>query len=489
MRIIPAASRRVPLRLAPARDSEDVTLGPTRQLQCHPEAPRFHDGVGSLIPSPLLDRFRLSPPEDIPARQRPDPLEISRRETLLDVISRVFTPSSPIRERELFAGRKGQIADLRWVIRQPGRHAVIFGERGVGKTSLARHLEQLVKSEGPKHDSTTVTCRRGHTFSEIWDKAFHGLGLFESRTTAGFSAAINDPQFRAGQWLGRGPEITPDSVVTVLRTLGQARRTVVFLDEFDRIADPNCRGQMADLLKLASDEGVPTTLVLVGVADSLEQLVAEHQSVERIVEQILMPRMSREELGEIVVQGLERLDFAIEAAALKRIVGLSHGIPTFTHLLAQEAAKAALDTQESRIEVRHVHVAARAAPRHVEHTVRNQYSKAAGGARPGKYPIVLLAAALCPGDELGYFTATEVRDGLDALSDEVPSARFNRHLDALCGEARGKVLEKFKDARPARYRFRNPLLQPYIVIRGSADGSVALSVLTRLAERALKQAA
>lgn len=49
----------------------------------------------------------------------------------------VFSPGAPIRERELFSGRLDQISQLLDAVRQNGKHAVIFGDPGVGKTSLA----------------------------------------------------------------------------------------------------------------------------------------------------------------------------------------------------------------------------------------------------------------------------------------------------------------------------------------------------------------
>ncbi len=68
---------------------------------------------------------------------------------------------------------------------------------------------------------------------------------------------------------------------------------------------------------------------------------------------------------------------------------------------------------------------------------------------------VLLAAALAEDDEFGFFGA-DVVDDAGALERLV-------ELDVL--QARD-----IADGR--RYRFLNPLLPPYVVMRGLADGSV-----------------
>ena len=55
----------------------------------------------------------------------------------LRLVGEVFRPAAPIDRRSLFSGRFEQIGELFAIVGQPGQHAVIYGERGVGKTSLA----------------------------------------------------------------------------------------------------------------------------------------------------------------------------------------------------------------------------------------------------------------------------------------------------------------------------------------------------------------
>ena len=62
---------------------------------------------------------------------------LSLRHELLQL----FTPGAPIDEFALFAGRQDQIhTPQRHHAVDRGRHAVVFGERGVGKTSIVQHF-------------------------------------------------------------------------------------------------------------------------------------------------------------------------------------------------------------------------------------------------------------------------------------------------------------------------------------------------------------
>ena len=56
-----------------------------------------------------------------------------------------YTPSLPITERRLFAGRVKVLTELIRAIEDERLHTVVFGERGLGKTSLLHVLAQTAR--------------------------------------------------------------------------------------------------------------------------------------------------------------------------------------------------------------------------------------------------------------------------------------------------------------------------------------------------------
>jgi hypothetical protein len=80
---------------------------------------------------------------------------------------------------------------------------------------------------------------------------------------------------------------------------------------------------MADLLKHYSNNPVNTTIVVVGVGDTLLDLFGSHASIARCCEQIRMPRMTEKELNEILDERLPKIRFDIEDKVKARIVHLS----------------------------------------------------------------------------------------------------------------------------------------------------------------------
>src|SRR5436305_942507 len=51
-----------------------------------------------------------------------------------------FTPSQPVVDPEMFAGRKGVLQNLIRSVEDERLHIIVYGDRGVGKTSLLRML-------------------------------------------------------------------------------------------------------------------------------------------------------------------------------------------------------------------------------------------------------------------------------------------------------------------------------------------------------------
>lgn len=390
---------------------------------------------------------------------------------------RVFTPAAPIDEKTLFAGRKEQLRKVVDTVNQRGQHAIIFGERGVGKTSMANVLSSSITAGIPVL-APHVNCDSKDTHSSLWLKVLSEIQLSREIRPAGFgtepSVTVTNPAENLPKTL------TAEDVRRVLIRLSQGAILLLIIDEFDRLSDPSDRRMFADTIKTLSDHSVGATVVLVGVADTVEQLIGEHQSVERALVQIPMPRMSVGELEEIVKTGLSRLEMEIEPEALVHISSLSQGLPHYTHLLGLHAARRAIDRGELRVTLSDVDSAIKVALDQAQQSVRGLYNKAIRSPRKESlYAQVLLACALSETDELGYFPAGAVKAPMSKLMKkpyDIPS--FSRHLYDFCEAKRGPVLEKIGGKRTFRFRFINPLMQPFVTMRGLRDGLIERGDIT-----------
>jgi hypothetical protein len=127
-----------------------------------------------------------------------------------------------------------------------------------------------------------------------------------------------------------------------LQELSTMTKLIVIFDEFDRIKNTEVITAMADTIKALSDNSVNATVLIIGVADSVNDLIREHQSIERALVQIPMPRMSDEEIRSIIDKGLARLTMAIDDDAREDLVIFSQGVPYIAHLLCIFTCRAAL---------------------------------------------------------------------------------------------------------------------------------------------------
>ena len=396
-------------------------------------------------------------------------------------LGEVFTPSAPINRLSLLAGRVPQRRAVSDAILQRGRHAVLFGERGVGKTSLASVLREYLETAGQAVIAPRVNCDDGDDYPAIWRKAFDDLRIIERRRSMGFMPEVREIVRAASDLIGGERPVTPHEVRLLLERLGEQTRLVVIVDEFDRVAS-RVGTQFADTIKMLSDQSVPATLVLVGVGETVGSLLGEHESIERALAQVRVPRMSASELTEIVEGGLSEVGMTAEPVARDRIAVLSQGLPHYTHLIALYAARNANDAGSDVVRTEDVGTGIREAVENAQETITTTHHRAVMSARADSlYRQVALACALAPTDELGYFTAGAVRGPMRAIMGRpyaIPA--FAKHMNEFRGDARGSILEKIGTRRNYRFRFRNPLLPPYIIMNGIAQDLISADAAVRI---------
>src|SRR5262245_52107937 len=83
----------------------------------------------------------------------------------LSTLAQYLSPESPIRTTELLRGRVSELQSLEQELRYFRGVPFIFGNRGVGKTSLARTVAQLVTPADREH--IYVACAPGASMLSI----------------------------------------------------------------------------------------------------------------------------------------------------------------------------------------------------------------------------------------------------------------------------------------------------------------------------------
>jgi Cdc6-like AAA superfamily ATPase len=375
-----------------------------------------------------------------------DMLEASARQ--------IFRPMAPIDDARLFAGRLKQISDLLDVIYQRGAHAILYGERGLGKTSLANIIGEKILGPLRFMKVLKISCDQTDTFATIWGKVFFDY-RFDGENASDFIA--------------KNPK--PFVIYKLAETLDKNIRHLIIIDEFDRSKDEQAKSLTADTIKYFSNYPLNVTILVVGVGQSISELFGNHPSIARCSKQVPMQRMSRQELEQIIDDRLPKISLTTTPGAKNRMIRYAQGFPGYMHLLGQLSAMSAIKAKTQQINEAHVDGAVAKVLETSDESTRRDYHRAISSSKPdNKYREVLLACALAQKNDLGQFSAGDLREPYSIVrGKQVDIPYYAAHLKAFCDADRGPVLVKTGKAKGFKYHFANPLLEALVIMVGISD--------------------
>jgi Cdc6-like AAA superfamily ATPase len=255
-----------------------------------------------------------------------------------------FTPSQPVADRRLFAGRDDVLKTIIRSIEDQRLHVVLYGERGIGKTSLMHVLTQAATEA--RYIVVYTSCGANSNFDETFRAAASDIPLlFHS----GFSptAAETEKGSSLADLLPTEP-LSPRKFGDLCAKL-TGTRVLIILDEFDRAESGAFRRDVAELIKNLSDRLGRVQLVLAGVAADLTELVEHIPSIRRNIFALRVPKMSEQEILQIVSNGEREADLKFDAQAGAFVVEVARGSPYIANLICHHAGHAALDAGRATV--------------------------------------------------------------------------------------------------------------------------------------------
>lgn len=401
---------------------------------------------------------------------------IEREKKILKVgIREVFTPHQPINSVDLFFGRKAEVRSLLEQMNTPGQHSLLYGDRGVGKTSLA-NVAAIVLKELVEGRLYQKRCDSSDTFSSVLAAPLKDAGfdvrvsaIQRTKTTGGdLSLGVSQTKLALGGEKAtmeslRGVDAQALSPAWVAEQLVDTPALFV-VDESDAIPNGEDRKKLAELIKQLSDSASPFKVLVVGIADTAQQLTGGHPSVHRCLRETKLGRMSDGELIEIVRKGAERLGLSFSEHATQAIVSLSAGYPHFTHLLALKCAEQAAAADRTLVSLDDLEYALAAAAGDAEGTLKRQYDDAVRSYQTDMYKTVVGAAAQCTVPD---FRAGELRRKIkERYNVDITQPALNNYLQRLVSEGDATILRRLSKGV---YRFNDPRMPSYVRI---AEGRI-----------------
>lgn len=263
-----------------------------------------------------------------------------------------FTPSNPVLDAQQFAGREQVLLQLIRGIESLRLHGIIYGERGIGKTSMLMVLSQLAREA--HYHVCYYSCGENSGFSDAFRSILSDIPLLYHN---GYSPT--SPEVESGAKLS---DVLPEGALsavqisdTLLRLHGT--RVIIILDEFDRSPEGNFRRSIAELIKNLSDRSVPVQIVIGGVASNLAELVEHIPSIRRNILGLRVPNMEDEEVAEMIRLGERLSGVDYQPAAVDDIIAVSQGSPSIASLVGQRAGFAAVERGRLTVTQGDVHAA------------------------------------------------------------------------------------------------------------------------------------
>lgn len=369
----------------------------------------------------------------------------------------VFTPHTPINQENLFRGRLVEVQQILSTLNTPGQHVLLFGDRGVGKSSLANVASsKLIKIAGK--DLVIKRCSKSDSFSSIFESVLVKCGIDISIQTKNVSKNFSIKGL--GYQKGTERKGVADKAQSPSWICDKVKdfNILLLVDEFDSIQNNEDKHKFAEAIKLLSDSNSSFKIFIVGIAESAEELTAGHPSVQRCLKEIKLSKMSNRELVDIINSGSAKLKLNFTPDAKSRICGLSSGYPHFTHLIALKAAEMAIINELTDIDLEQINEAIEKSIIDCENSLRQSYEETVKSSSTMiVYRKVLYATALCF-DE--FIRSKDIRFIYEAIfEEEITQQRLNQYLSKLVSNSNDKILRRLTKGV---YRFTDPRMSSYI---------------------------
>jgi uncharacterized protein len=396
-----------------------------------------------------------------------------------------LTPSKEIDSPERLLGREFELRRIARSLDSEGRNVFIFGDRGIGKTSVAvtaAHLNNMGSNE-----AIYIPCGQGSSFGDVIQAIGSQVIPVAERIRAGrvkFSGSLGYGGASIAGSKEREPSAgipKPSSLTDALDILSfvssqRQGRTIVVIDEFDRIRSANDKVLFAELVKNLPPRNLDLRFIFCGIGQSVEDLIGAHMSSDRYLEPLELSKIHHNYLWDIVQTAADKIGVEIPREMVVRISIISDGFPHFVHLIGQCLFWAMQDDREViRCAGRtHYEQATRDALRGTETALRIAYQKATEKTKHQlEYEEALWALA----------DRTETRRQLKNIYDTsykriiaqrklngrepMDREKLNTRLLALRSEAHGAIVVGHGSGF---YSFRENVLRGYVRLKAETEG-------------------
>lgn len=401
--------------------------------------------------------------------------KFTNRDSFATELNKLVSPSRPIQTIERLFGRERELDRIEKALYADGRHVFIYGDRGVGKSSLAAAAANQWQSSDASyidascsHDSTlksvVVNIVQQAILSNRLDSS---VSRTEVATNLKFLQSSTSKETLEVD-LHERLHTLPDAV-EMLRQAAErhSTRPVAVIDEFNLLAAAE-RPKFADLLKLLGDKKVKLKLIFTGIGESLSELLGANESAIRQLETIELPKLGYQARMDLCESIAEELGFDIDREYLFRIASISDGYPYYVHLLTEKLMWQVFESGRSGVSNELYEEAIKDAIESISAELKAPYDKVIKQRSQDFEPVLWSTA---DGDLLSRFLRDMYRS-YERIIEQMPENAvldYDTYADrirALSGSKTGSIL--VRDIKPGLYTYKTKMLRGYVRLQAEA---------------------
>ena len=276
-----------------------------------------------------------------PELQAEPPARVEPRREQAAAPNDVFTPTRPRAGRRTLVGRQAELARILEAVFDETAHVVLYSERGRGKTSLSNLAIESLRRRG------AIVARCACEAESTFDSILHALARDLPPSLLMVQQAATDMDGCEGILPAR--PLRPADVAAIPQAL-DCPFVVFVVDEFDRVTDAETRTRLADTIKLLSDRASKLYFMVVGVSDTLEQIIGQHPSIQRNIVPIHLPLLRDDEIAGMMTKGGQQAGITFTDEAVRLVVTVARGMPYMAQLLGLRITQAALRRGDEQVQ-------------------------------------------------------------------------------------------------------------------------------------------
>ncbi|WP_061709697.1 MULTISPECIES: AAA family ATPase [Enterobacteriaceae] len=396
----------------------------------------------------------------------------------LDKLYTVIRPAEPIDASEFLFGRSDQVDMLEMALHAPGRHAFIFGDRGVGKSSLAHTVAYNMQEQ---NDPILVSCVAESTLAGIIADAFRdAVERMDARKKAEFTASVSigvgatwvklEHKFHKQQETVEINDVSSAVYALGLLTKIHSDAPYIVIDEFDQISSLEEKEKFGSLLKQLGDRKSPVKIIFTGIGQSLHELLGGHASSSRQIQEMKLEPLSWSGRYAIIDRAFNEFGLKVPDDVRFRIAGLSDGYPHYIHLICEKMLIKAYQDGTTEITFPMFLSGLKDAVSSVAEFLKKDYNLATEGRSPDVAYVLWSIADSADMQRKKSDILISYIDVIDQLSwkglianNNPDESKFGRILTCLGKQEYGEiVISAFGDKRRGFYKFKESMVRGYV---------------------------